>query len=142
MLSKSGLRRTMRFDSAFGALDARAALPRGGTRLHERCRFSGLTATAYEIRGTLLQLLVPISDSPVATASAQLLRTMAELGRLQPVDLREVWETEAQDFTPWLAKEENLSLLADTLRMELELASQETSVGPFRADILCRNADG
>ena len=67
---------------------------------------------------------------------------MSELGRLQQVDLREVWETEAQDFTPWLAKEENLSVLANTLRMELELESQETNVGPFRADILCRNADG
>ena len=67
---------------------------------------------------------------------------MSELGRLEPVDLREAWKTEAQDFTPWLAKEENLSVLADTLHMELELESQETNVGPFRADILCRNADG
>ena len=67
---------------------------------------------------------------------------MKELARLERVDLREVWETEAQDFTPWLAKEENLSILADALRMEIELESQETNVGPFRADILCRNADG
>ena len=67
---------------------------------------------------------------------------MPELGRLERVDLRRVWESEAQDFTPWLAKEENLSVLANTLRMELELESQETNVGPFRADILCRNADG
>ena len=70
------------------------------------------------------------------------MNTVSELGRLERVDLREVWETEAQDFTPWLAREENLSVLADTLRMELELESQETNVGPFRADILCRNADG
>ena len=67
---------------------------------------------------------------------------MPELGRLKKVDLRNIWENEAQDFTPWLAEEDNLSVLADTLRMELELVSQETNVGPFRADILCKNADG
>ena len=67
---------------------------------------------------------------------------MPELGRFERVDLREVWETEAQDFTPWLASEDNLPVLADTLHMELELVAVETNVGPFRADILCRNADG
>ncbi len=65
---------------------------------------------------------------------------MPELGRFESVDLREAWETEAQDFTPWLAQ--NLSVLAETLDMELELEAIETNVGPFRADILCKNADG
>lgn len=64
-----------------------------------------------------------------------------KLGRLERVELREIWETEAQDFTPWLAKEENLLVLADTLFMELELEAQETNVGQFRADILCKNTD-
>ena len=67
---------------------------------------------------------------------------MDKLGRLKRVDLREIWETEAQHFTPWLAAEENLSVLAETLGMELELDAQEANVGPFRADILCRNSDG
>ena len=67
---------------------------------------------------------------------------MPDLGRLERVPLRDTWEKEDQDFTPWLATEENLSVLADTLDMELELAVQETNVGPFRADILCKNADG
>ena len=67
---------------------------------------------------------------------------MLQLGRLERVDLRNIWETEAQDFTPWLASDENLSVLAETLGMELELEAQEKNVGPFRADILCRNADG
>lgn len=26
-----------------------------------------------------------------------------ELGKLQNVDLREIWQTELSDFTPWLA---------------------------------------
>lgn len=63
------------------------------------------------------------------------------LGRLQKVDLREIWRTEDQHFTPWLAREENLSILAETLAMELELEAEEKRVGPFRADILCRNTD-
>ena len=67
---------------------------------------------------------------------------MNKLGRLERVDLREIWETEAQHFTPWLAAEDNLSVLAETLGMELELDTQEANVGPFRADILCRNSDG
>jgi hypothetical protein len=61
------------------------------------------------------------------------------LKQLTPVDLNEVWETEPNHFTPWLAKEENLTLLGKTLRMELELEAQEINVGDFRADILCKN---
>jgi hypothetical protein len=61
------------------------------------------------------------------------------LGRLEKVDLREVWQSEANGFTPWLAREENLKLLGDTIGIELECEAQETSVGPFRADILCKD---
>ena len=60
------------------------------------------------------------------------------LGRLERVDLRTAWPREAQDFTPWLARDENISVLAETLGMELEVEAQEKDVGPFRADILCR----
>ena len=64
-----------------------------------------------------------------------------ELSRLEPVELREVWPNEAADFTPWLAKEENLALLGETLGMELELEAQEVNVGGLRADLLCRNSE-
>lgn len=57
----------------------------------------------------------------------------APLGRLERVELRDVWLTEAQDFTPWLAREENLLVLAETIGMELELEATEKEVGPFRA---------
>ena len=64
------------------------------------------------------------------------------LGRLEKItDLREVWKTEDKDFTPWLANEENLALLGETIHMDLELEAVEKYVGPFRADILCRNTD-
>ena len=64
----------------------------------------------------------------------------AKLGRLRrEKDLRAVWNNEADDFTPWLAQEENLVLLGDALGLELELEAVEKGVGPFRADIICRD---
>ena len=62
---------------------------------------------------------------------------MEELGQLIKVPLREFWEGEASDFTPWLAREENIRLLSETVRMELEVEGTEIKVGPFEADILC-----
>ena len=62
-----------------------------------------------------------------------------KLGRFERVELRDIWETEDRDFTPWLAQEQHIELLSDTIGMELEVEAQEKEVGPFRADILCRN---
>ncbi len=64
---------------------------------------------------------------------------MTTLGRLEKVELRDVWANEASHFTPWLAGEENIALLGDTIGLELEVEAQEESVGPFRADILCKD---
>jgi hypothetical protein len=64
---------------------------------------------------------------------------MSDLGRLQRVELRDIWQSEAQDFTPWLAREDNLALLGETLGIDLELEAVEQNVGPFRADILCKD---
>lgn len=67
------------------------------------------------------------------------MKTTQQLGRLERVDLRDVWITEAGDFTPWLASEENMEALSETIGIELEVEAQEKDVGPFRADILCRD---
>lgn len=61
------------------------------------------------------------------------------LGRLESVSLREIWNTEATDFTPWLADPENIELLGNTLGLDLAIEAQEKMVGPFRADILCKD---
>ena len=38
------------------------------------------------------------------------------LGKLdKKTSLRSVWKDEARDFTPWLAKDENLALLSEAL---------------------------
>lgn len=64
---------------------------------------------------------------------------MEKLGRIERVDLRSVWATEDKDFTKWLAEPENLAVLGETLGIELELEAQEKPVGPFRADLLCKD---
>lgn len=63
------------------------------------------------------------------------------LGRLRHVaNARDVWTSEAGDFTPWLA--ENLDVLADELGMSLTVVSVEASVGQFRLDIQATSGDG
>jgi hypothetical protein len=64
----------------------------------------------------------------------------AKLGKMQKVELREIFKNEASDFTPWLAQEDNIALLGEVLGLELEVQQQEANVGPFRADILCKEA--
>ena len=63
------------------------------------------------------------------------------LGRLEPVNLRRVWANEESDFTPWLADQKNLAILGDALGMSLEFVSREEAVGPYSADILCRDSN-
>lgn len=66
---------------------------------------------------------------------------MTQLGKLERItEIRGTWPDEAKDFTPWLA--ENLSLLSEHLGFGpegLELEAVERFVGPYRADILCRD---
>lgn len=65
--------------------------------------------------------------------------TDQQLGRLTRVDLREIWISEAGSFTPWLARPDNIAVLGEALGIDLELEAQEKAVGPFRADILCKD---
>lgn len=60
-----------------------------------------------------------------------------KLGKLQRVkNLREVWGNEAYDFTPWLAKEQNLTILGDEIGIGMQVIGTEVSTGSFNADIL------
>ena len=62
--------------------------------------------------------------------------TDTQLSRLEQVELRNIWQTEPDNFTPWLA--ENLDFLGDTVGIKLELEEKEKGVGPYRADIVCK----
>ena len=59
-----------------------------------------------------------------------------KLAQLKWVELRKVWQHEASEFTKWLAKKENLSLLSDEIGIEISLIQTEASVGKFHVDIL------
>ena len=61
---------------------------------------------------------------------------MVTLSRLEEIrDLRTAWPHEALDFTPWLAREDNISLLADTLGLDISVEEIESCVGDFNVDI-------
>lgn len=56
--------------------------------------------------------------------------TAPTLGRFERVELRDIWISEAIDFTPWLARPENLTILGDTLGIDLELEAPGTRRRP------------
>ncbi len=62
-----------------------------------------------------------------------------KFGKLEKVDLHELWNGGATDFTPWLSQEENLAELGNVLGMELEIQEQEQKPGTFHPDILCKD---
>jgi hypothetical protein len=92
---------------------------------------NGAPAADGPIAGTEPAASTPrAGGAPASAAAAQ------TFGRLEAVQLRRYWQDEARHFTPWLAKEENLTLLGETVGMNLELVAVEQYIGPFRADII------
>lgn len=59
---------------------------------------------------------------------------MNKFGTLRKLNPREIWQNEAKDFTPWLAK--NISELGEAIGMDLELKQEEAGVGDFSLDLL------
>lgn len=60
------------------------------------------------------------------------------LGKLIYIeDLRTIWKHEEKEFTPWLAQ--NISLLGESLGLDLEVMSVEHGVGAFSLDILAKD---
>lgn len=62
------------------------------------------------------------------------------VGKLQPVELREIWKHEAREFTTWLF--ENCDVLNEQVGLSLTPIEKEKSVGPFNVDILAEDANG
>ncbi len=62
-----------------------------------------------------------------------------KLGKLKEIDIRKVWAHEQYDFSKWLASEENIKELSDTLGLSLTNVETEKFVGSYRCDILCQD---
>jgi len=62
---------------------------------------------------------------------------MKEVSKVKRINLRNIWQKEAADFTPWLA--ENIKELGKVLGMDLELQAKEASVGDFSLDLLAKD---
>ncbi|WPR77705.1 DUF4268 domain-containing protein [Algoriphagus sp. NG3] len=60
-----------------------------------------------------------------------------ELGILKTVAARIKWQSEARDFTPWLAT--NIHALNEAIGLELEVENMEVRCGPYAADILAKD---
>ena len=66
---------------------------------------------------------------------------MATLGKIKKIDdLRTIWKHEARDFSKWLAQEDNLALLSETIGMDIILKETESSVGSFSVDLYATEA--
>lgn len=75
-------------------------------------------------------------DKDLACIKREEEKTVINLSRLEEIkDLRTVWPHEAADFTPWLSQEENISLLADAVGLDIIVDETESSVGDFKVDI-------
>ncbi len=61
---------------------------------------------------------------------------MKKLGRLEAVDVRELWNHEQYDFSNWLAKEQNIELLNEVLGLTLVDIEKEVFVGSYRCDLV------
>ncbi len=65
---------------------------------------------------------------------------MENLGKLEKIELRDVWPHEALNFTKWLGQEKNISLLGNEIGIDFDIESIKTeeSVGDFNVDILAQ----
>jgi hypothetical protein len=74
--------------------------------------------------------------TPEAAAGGGNSTTMELLGKLVQVAPRKLWNSEAQDFTPWIAN--NIAMLGEALGLDFELSATEVPVGDFACDIVAR----
>ena len=62
-----------------------------------------------------------------------------KLGRLTEVNVRELWPHEQYDFSNWLAKDENIELLGETVGLTLTEVDKEVYVCAYRCDLVAKD---
>ena len=62
-----------------------------------------------------------------------------QIGKLERVELRELWKHEQYDFSKWLYEEENIKELNSVLKLTLVDIEKEKPVGSFRCDIFAKD---
>lgn len=63
-------------------------------------------------------------------------------GVIEKVEIRDEWKHESNDFTPWLAKDENIRTLSEAIGIDIEVQGIEVPIGSFIADIVGKTEDG
>lgn len=66
--------------------------------------------------------------------------SQTQIGKLERVDLREVWEHEAHNFTQWL--QENIDQLNEALDLTLVNVDREQEAGSFSIDLVAEDEGG
>ena len=61
------------------------------------------------------------------------------IGKLEEVNIRNLWKHEQYDFSEWLAKKENIEILNQILGLTLVDVSKETYVGSYRCDLFAKD---
>lgn len=61
------------------------------------------------------------------------------IGKLNEVDIRNLWKHEQYDFSEWLSQSENIKLLDDVLGLTLTDITKEAYVGSYRCDIFAKD---
>lgn len=62
-----------------------------------------------------------------------------EIGKLQEIDIRDIWKHEQYDFSEWLIKDENIEHLNNILGLTLVDITKEAYVGSYRCDIFAKD---
>ena len=62
------------------------------------------------------------------------------IGKLESVELRELWKHEERDFSVWL--ENNIEALSEALNIKFNVVERERPIGSFQADLLAEDSGG
>ena len=62
-----------------------------------------------------------------------------EFGKLNEVNIRDLWKHEQYDFSKWLAMPQNIEMLGDILGLTLINVQREVFVGAYRCDLVAED---